>query len=238
MSLIFSRRKALGAAALGLAGLAVPVWAKTRLAIPPHPMRLKRRLERPLRDGKFITVNRAWIVSFERFNDRIAITGRQESVLVDAPSKLAEFARLEEQRNTDKMFPIILAGNGSIVSAGRGDDTALVEDAYAAGQRAIDLASISDEHKRDAQTGLKQIRQAGDGFLATLPKDLFFPTQNEIRHNQEFALNEGVRGTLELVYRATHGDSFAWLAKAEREVITTIGPSRRISREIWSLTPA
>lgn len=233
-----TRRSVLGAAAMGAVGMAMPLRAQSALPVPTGPMLLTRSLERSLRDGKSIRVVRNWLVAFEQMAERIAVKGSQRGVSVDAPGKLAAFIELEERRDTNAMFPIILSASGLIVNAGSGDDAALIADAVKAGEQAIENAAKSAGEKLSAKAGLMRLQQASETYLSTLPGDLFFPSGKEVRQEQEISLGEGVDGHFSLSYLARPGDTYPWLATAERQVTTVISGNRRISREIWGMAPA
>ncbi|WFL78624.1 hypothetical protein P7228_06055 [Altererythrobacter arenosus] len=169
--------------------------------------------------------------------ERIAITGRQIAVAVAAPPQLAALAAIEERRDTHGLFPILLGKDGRIVSVGSSEDAATVASAIAAGQAAIERALPGGPESADAVSGLMQIRSAGEGFLAALPEDLFYPAGEEFHRSQQVELEDGTSANFELLYRASPCADFPWLSEAEREVTTILGEDRRISRESWILEP-
>lgn len=113
-----TRRQACQFALGGLALSAAPAGALSALMAPTGPCVLTRRLKRGLRDTKFIAATRSWEVTFARQSRGMAVRGEQISVLVEAPERLAPLAKIEQERSTDEMFPILLAGDGLIVAAG------------------------------------------------------------------------------------------------------------------------
>lgn len=69
-----------------------------RFTPPAGPMLYTRRLERGLRDGASIVVSRRFSVEFRRQGDGYRVDGQQVGVDVSAPEALAEFARIERER--------------------------------------------------------------------------------------------------------------------------------------------
>lgn len=124
MQLRSSRRSFLAGSLVISTGVALPVAAAVQLEIPHGPMLLGRKIERDLRDGAKIIVMREWQIEFSHSERGIEIGGSQISAKVKAPEQLREIARIEEERSTDGMFPIILTETGLIDRVGEVDDAA------------------------------------------------------------------------------------------------------------------
>lgn len=215
--------------------LTTPASALAALRLPRGPMRLTRRLERGMSRGAQLVVTREWTVQFTRQGAGIAVSGRQISAKVDAPDVVAAIAKIEEQRSTDGMFPILLSETGAIVAAG---DYVAEQDEAKALQTAKDLIethAISAATKADQLRALSILQSSFSSLLDQLPSDLFFPVSEPVKRVQTMDLSDGMTGEFELIYHAQGSEQGDWLKHAQREVITRIGDSERRSREVWSM---
>jgi len=236
---ITRRRALVGAMAGAIAGMATyvpPLRATQSLDIPRRPMRLVRRLERGMRGGAVLTVERVWQVSFTTQGDGIAINGDQIAASVDAPDALAPLAKIEQSRSTAGMFPILLTSSGSIAAVGpytkAADLAAVVQLAEAEiAKRAVPAAAKAQQLQY-----LAQLQRAASSFLQQLPHDLFFPVSQPSRAIRDVNLPNGLVGEFEVVYEARRAPDHSWLDLAVRRVVTRIGKSERHSREVWSMS--
>jgi hypothetical protein len=110
------------------------------LRLPVGAMWLERELVRSLGDGQAVTVRRSWDIGFAQQARGIVVSGAQVAVSVDAPENLAALARIEEQRDTAAMFPIMLSDNGRILAGGKGEAPA---DDLAAAMRAAERMIVA-----------------------------------------------------------------------------------------------
>lgn len=210
--------------------------ASAALALPEGPMRLGRVLMRELGDGAAITVRRAWDVSFMRQARGIVIAGTQVSASVDAPPSLSELARIEQQRNTQAMFPIMLSDTGMVVATGAAP--ADLATALRAAEKMIAARPQSDAQRDNLRRYLAEIHRAGAGQFETLPPDLFAPAGTPLRVVEAVNLPGGLTGTFELVWEARAAPGSGWLIEGQRQIITRIAALERRSREVWTLGPA
>ncbi|MEL7199355.1 MAG: hypothetical protein AAGL10_13680 [Pseudomonadota bacterium] len=205
------------------------------VALPGETMLLTRVLTRDLRGGAHLRVSRTWHVDFEARGSGIAISGMQSSARVDAPPQLARMAALEEQRNTNDIFPILLSDSGIIVAAGssirEGDLTEAIERAKAM----IAQRPIPDDEKAQHRLFLSQLQRSGASLMDQMPPDLFFPAEEPVKSLQEISLPGGMRGEFEMAYEAFPHPGQPWLHRALREVVTRIGADERRAFEEWSL---
>ncbi|MEP3422523.1 MAG: hypothetical protein ABJN35_12365 [Erythrobacter sp.] len=242
-----SRRAAMGAfvafgsaAALGLGPHTL--FARSGLAIPPRPMRLFRRLERSLRGGASLSIERNWRIEFGYSADHgadgastISITGTQIDVAVDAPESLAALTAIERSRPTDQMWPIMLTSVGRIYAAGNGTRAADIAAAVDEARRMIEQRDIPDDERAAHQAYLMQMQRAGASLLDRMPGDLFYPSEEPRRSSQQINLPNGGVGQFEVLYTARCSTQGAWLAQADREVVTRIGQSESRAKEQWTL---
>jgi hypothetical protein len=205
------------------------------LRLPAGPMRLERELVRELGGGAAITVRRSWELRFSRQARGIIISGTQVSVSVDAPPSLADLARIEEQRGTQAMFPIMLSEAGLVlVAGGSAAASGDMAPALRAAEQMIAKRPQSEERRENLLRYLAEIHRAGSGQFDTLPADLFYPAGTPLRRIEAVALPGGLAGEFELVWDARPVPGEGWLASGERLVITRIEGLERRSREGWS----
>lgn len=226
-------------AGLILAGLSThSLAASSPLPIPVRPMKLTREITRPLSDGRAIIVRRTWQVEFANSGRGFEVDGVQTAVSVEAPEALGALARIEEQRDTNSMFPVLLANDGSIIGAGPADDAMAISQAVEIAQSMIQRSAQSETVKQSALHHLASLQAAGATLIESLPPDLFFPKGGLQRSVRQISLPGGGSGEIELTYEASAADGVPWLANSTRSVITRIGSSQRISRENWRLEGA
>lgn len=246
-----STRRAALAQMLGAGGLvlsapqralAVGALPPLEIALPPHPMRLTRLLRRQLGADAVLEIRRSWDIGFARVGRGIVVTGAQADVVVDAPPHLAEFARIEQARRSDAMFPIMLDEGGMIGDLSRADTDVradeMLAEAIAVAQRLIARAPGPASREAGVQHYLVQLQQAGAGLFDRLPGDLFFPAGRPIIRSGILPLPGGATGEFSLTYSAQTMPGTPWLADAEREIVTRIGEHQRRSREEWKMAPA
>jgi hypothetical protein len=223
---------------LGLAGMPARLAAREGIIVPAGTCLLTRRLERSLHDGKAIVVTRSWRIGFTRQARGIAVSGEQVSVSVDAPDRLAPLARIEEERSTLGMFPILLGPAGTIVAAGANSAQDSLD---AAIKIALDLLGQGEEpdmpgaEKSAHAAYLAQLQQAGSTLMDQMPGDLFYPSTEPFRTTRRIAMPDGEDAEFEMTWKANTREGSGLLESAQREIITRIGKSQRHSREEWSL---
>lgn len=226
---------AVGAVGASLLAPAAALRAGEALALPPAPMVLQRRLERGLGDGAAITVEREWSVGFARQGSGVAVSGLQAAVRIDAPPSLAHLAGIEAQRSTDAMFPILLSDRGVIVAGGQFVLQLDLDRAIDEAEQIIARQPAARGVKEDQLFFLALLQRSAGRLLDHLPADLFYPASLSARSVREIALPDGTVGEYDVRYEALRAVDAQWLGRAEREVVTRIGPSVRRSREMWSL---
>jgi hypothetical protein len=227
-------------AAGGILALAPPLraLASAPLPLPGGPLRLTRELVRELGDGTAISVRRGWDVTFARQARGIMIAGTQVSASVDAPPSLADLARIEQQRSTAAMFPIMLTDAGLILASGTAnaapDDMAA---ALRAAEKMIAARPQSEGQRDNLRRYLAEIHRAGAGQFEALPPDLFVPAGTPLRRVEPVSLPGGMTGAFELVWEARANPDTGWLVSGQRQIITRIAELERRSREVWTLDP-
>lgn len=234
-----TRRVALGTfLGLGVAGTMIPrtVFAQSPLELPAQPLALTRRIERSLRGGDHVRVERSWQVGFAHQGQGIAVSGSQTGVNVDAPPSLAPIAAIEQARSTADMWPILLTGSGLIVAAGSGSRDEDVSRAVRVAGDMIASRPVPAAQREREIAFLAQLARAGSSLLDRLPDDLFFPTIGPMRSVRSIDLPGGLRGEFELSYEATAVPGNRWLKSATREVVTRLGGSQQTAREEWILS--
>ena len=236
-----SRRQAATLVAGTMVGIALAplesALAQNGVVPPPGDWLLGRRLARGLRDGNAITVERRWRIAFSRQSRGIAIAGDQVAVRVEAPAHLAELAKIEEERSTEGLFPILLAPDGIIMAAGQNTAQESFDAAVAAAMKMLAEEKAAGIDATEHAVYLAKLQLAGTSLLDELPGDLFFPSTQPFRAARRIALPDGGSGEFEVSWTASAQPGSALLNEARREVTTRIGESERRSREEWSLKP-
>lgn len=238
-ALALTRRQASLAALRNVAlfGLVAPsrLWAGQTVQIPAGACLLTRRLVRGLRDNRSITVTRSWRIEFSRQSRGIAISGEQVSVSVNAPERLKAIAKIEEERSTQGLFPVLLAPDGTIMAAGQNTTEASVDTAIELAQQLLAAAISKASEPSQHAAYLSKLQVAGSSVLDEMPGDLFYPSTEPFREVRRIALPDGSSGSFEMRWQASAQDGSGLLKTARREVITRIGESARQSSEDWSL---
>ncbi|MEL7187947.1 MAG: hypothetical protein AAGK17_00225 [Pseudomonadota bacterium] len=237
-----TRRGALGRCAG--AGLAVisgtsekASAAGTKIPLPGQPMRLSRVLTRDLKGPATLRVARDWQVEFANQDQGIAMVGLQLSARVDAPQEIAQLAGMEEKRDTNGLFPILLSDEGIIIAAGTSMREVDLAKALQQADMMIANMPIQKVEKARHRLFLSQLQRSGSSAMDHIPPDLFFPKGMPIRSVEDISLPGNVKGHFEVRYDAYSRAGQPWLHRAIREVVTRIGGDERRSIEEWSLEP-
>ena len=238
-----STRRGFIAALFGMGMLGSRLLAATEspLPLPDRPLRLTRVLVRGLGDSgsSAITVRRWWDVAFERQGRGIVVSGRQTGAEVDAPPNLAAIARIEQQRDASGMLPLMLSDRGAMITApaALGDsDTVSAALRAAEGVIARQMGLPADDRAR-IRYYLAEMHRAGSGLLEVLPDDLLFPSGPPVERRESVTLPDGLTGQFALRYKAEPQPDAPWLARAERQVVTSVGGFDRQAAETWTLGP-
>lgn len=235
-----SRRRAcvlaIGAMASGLAALPFSPLRAWHLGKPHGACALTRRLSRGLRDGNAIVVTRSWRVTFNEQARGMAVAGEQISASVEAPPQLELLAKIEEERSTEGMFPILLGPDGTIMAAGQNTSRSSFDAAVETAQSLLQKGGFGEQRVQQQGAYMAQLQEAGSSILDQLPGDLFYPSSKPFHETKAVALPDGTKGAFELKWIASTQEGTRLLRTARREVITRIGQSERQSSEEWSLT--
>jgi hypothetical protein len=241
-----SSRRALLTGLIGIGALAglrggwSPLHAAlaTALRLPDTSLRFERLLEREVGAGGMIRVQRSWEVYFERQGRGIVVTGRQTGAEVTAPPHLGALARIEQQRDTSALFPLLLGEAGMLMSSGAApaDDDAVAA-AMRMAEAMIARQPVPPQERDRNRFYLAQVHAAGSNLLDNLPPDLFFPLGIPIARSETVMLPDGLPGRFALSYSARPQGDAPWLAQAERRVVSEVGGLVRRASEAWSLSP-
>jgi hypothetical protein len=199
-------------------------------------MRFSRRLERDLVGGAKLVVSRDWRIQFASQGQGIGITGVQLHAEVDAPETLASLAEIERSRSTADMWPMLLSGDGRIMSAGLGTREEDLAAAAREAERMIAQRPMPASQREAQRQYLSELARAGSSLLDTLPDDLFFPSGEPVRSSRVVALPGGLTGRFEVAYLGTRDALGGCLERAERQVVTRIGDTERRASETWTLS--
>lgn len=208
------------------------------LRLPDMGLRLKRLLTHEFGASSTIRVKRSWDIYFGRQGRGVVVTGRQTAAEVTAPPNLASLAAIEERRDTNEMFPLLLGEGGIILTVG---DEPANDDAVASAMRAAEAMIARQPVPQDQRDSyrfyLAQVHAAGNSLLDILPPDLLFPLGIPVDRSEMVVLPNGLQGRFALTYVARSQVDAPWLAQAERRVQSEVGGFTRSASEIWSLGP-
>lgn len=230
-----------GAAALALPVIgALPVTARAqnhRFAPPSGPMLYTRRLERSLADGAKLTVSRSFAVRIEPAGGGYRVTGEQVGVEVEAPEKLASFARIERERTELGLFPLTLDARGRIL----GDEPAPIDTRIEGAVREA-VAMIEQRPRPPAERAellrfVEAVHLSAGTLVSELPLDLFAPSPEPRRESGNVALPGGETGAVSVMFTAIVDPANGLMREARREVVTEFGGESRLTVESWQLEP-
>lgn len=221
----------------GIGGLGSMAFAAGQLRLPIGTMRLSRVLERTLHDGSMVTVSRSWEVKFAEQGRGASVSGVQIEAQVDAPTSLAALARIEQDRSTAQMWPILLAEDGRIVAAGDNASEADIKAALEEAERIIARKPFPGSAQDARMEYLRTVAEAGGTLLQEMPADLFFPTGTNTKVERQLDLPGGITGSFVATYEASASAS-GWLDIARREVSTSVDGSVQRAVELWRLIDA
>ena len=201
-------------------------------------MRYIRRLQRDLGRGAALVTEREFTVRFEPLAAGFVVGGQQVSARVDAPARLAQFARLEEQRVETGLFPLELDAGGRIVGGEGASECDQFEIAYKAALSDISGQDLP-ETERDQLTAFIGAMHAAGGTLVTeLPRDLFAPLALNRSERRAIEVPGGQAGQVSVDFIAEIDRETGLMRHAMREVSTALGQDARVTVESWSLLPA
>ncbi|WP_271079044.1 hypothetical protein [Aurantiacibacter sp. MUD61] len=207
------------------------------IAPPRGRMLYRRSVERDLVDGRVIHVSRAFTVEFRENGEGFLVHGLQQSVSVEAPETLSRFVELEQSRDESGLFPLELTASGRIANP----DNTLPRQAEV--QSAVDHAlEVMGQHnppqseREQVEQFIGAIHAAGQGITATMPEDLFAPSDEPRRTSEIVILPDGTEGSVQTLFEAEMDRATGLMRSAARDIVTAIGSSRRTTRERWTLT--
>ena len=203
--------------------------------VPEGTYALCRTLERSLRGGEVLTVERCWEIRFTAAGTGTAVDGTQSGVRVQAPPALAPLAAVEEQRVEDGIFPVTVSADGLLSpNSGARAAPALAD----AGRAALDvIATIEADPEAADMMGsfVRQVSAAASQYLGQVPRDLFYPAIRSDRQEIALDLPGGAKGSVVIEQTATTTGADGLLAEARRSIVTRTGETERSSVETWVL---
>lgn len=209
--------------------------AVARFAPPSRPFRLIRRVERQLRDGARLVVERSWSVTFAVQGRGYLVDGLQSGVMVDAPPALGFLAQMERDRSEDDMFPLLLDGAGQIVSdSSSSADEALTLAVEQVRQR-LESALADSESSDLAGRFLAELQQAGEESLVGWPRNVFAPGPIDRVEERVVPLPGGRNGSIAIHTLASGNPETGLMEHFERRVTSRLGDTVREGLERFSL---
>lgn len=221
-----------------LSGLPLAAAAQgPRFSPPDGPMLYSRRLERSLADGARLTVSRSFVVRFEHAGGGFRLSGEQAGVEVEAPEKLAAFARIERERTELGLFPLMLDAQGRILADEPPPFDARLDEAVREAVAMIERRPRAAAERSELLRFVEAVHAGAGTLVSALPLDLFAPPPRPRRERRDVALPGGETGEVSVTFAASADPATGLMRHAEREVVTTlVGESRR-TVETWRLEP-
>ena len=212
---------------------------QTRTISPPSgPMIYRRSVLRTLPDGLVLTVERSFTVQFAPMANGYRLTGTQASAQVSAPPSLDAFARLEEQRVEQGVFPLLLDGTGLIVGAPSVPRAQEVAEALAVLEARMGYAGKPPQSDDEMAQIARSLHDSGTQIGSHLPPDLFAPVDEDWQEQREIALPWGDTGSVLVEFDARRDSATGLMREATRAVTTRLGEDSRRATETWELGPA
>jgi hypothetical protein len=213
------------------------VTAGRTIAPPTGPMTFTRRLQRALPGSNKLVVSRSFAIDFTATATGWTVSGEQSGVSVEAPERIAALAALERQRVETGLFPLALDRTGMVVGAPDARPAKELDEAVAIVGRMLDNAGIASGERAELDSFVRAVHEAGARMTSQFPGDLFAPRDDDAHATRELALPGGGAGTIEVSFTALTDPATGLMREARREIVTSIGNDRRLTREDWSLTP-
>lgn len=237
-----TRRTALGWLALGpLAGLVSTTGrAQGSGAVffpAPVPYGLCRRVERELRGGAQLIVERTWSVRFVPQGRGFRLDGQQTKVTVDAPPALSVLAQMESSRVDQGMFPLLLGSAGEIVGQSATRDDEALAAAIATVRARLTAVSAQGLEADAVERFLRDLQQAGEETLAAWPTTLFAPGEVDVVQERAVPLPAGRTGTVTVRTLASSDPATGLMRQFERQVETRLETRVRSGLERFTLAP-
>lgn len=240
---MIARRRLLGAvsllpAAALLPGAVLAAPAGSAFAPGTTPLRLVRRVERELRDGARLVVERAWSIRFLQQGQGFRLEGKQTDVSVDAPATLAFLADMERGRVEEDRFPLQIADNGEIMGQASASSDATLARAIEAVRERLARQFDQPDDRAAAEQFLTQLQRAGEQTLAGWPAMLFAPGNLDRSEERAVPLPGGRTGAVTVRTLAASDPETGLMQRFERRVDTRLGTSARSGLERFTLVAA
>lgn len=225
------------APALATRAAAAPQAGGRRFAPAQGTMTFTRLLVRHLSDGNQLAVNRSFAIRFAPRPSGWSVTGEQVAVSVDFPQRLAALASVEQQRRETGLFPLLLDSAGMIVDGPEARPAKRLDEAVAAVMRGLDKTGYAAGDRKQFDAFVRAVHDAGARMTSLLPVHLFAPTAEPMRAERELAVPGGGQGMIEVSFTAVADPATGLMRQARRDIVTSIGADRRLTREDWTLVP-
>lgn len=235
-------------AVLRLAGVAVlapfmatgarTLAASSRAFRPPlSPLRYTRTLVRGLADGAAIRVSRSFAIAFAPQEYGYSLSGKQLSVEVDAPERIASLAAIERRRHENGLFPMQLDGSGMIVDGPEARSAKELDAAVTEARRLLAKQALHAGERAEAEAFVRMVHGIGIALGAQLPRDLFAPIDDHRTETREVPLPNAGHGEVKVVFTAETDPDTGLMRQARRAIVTSVDGNSRTTREDWTLGP-
>lgn len=231
-------RYAAAAAAFPVAAAASahPAGGSFRFAPPEEPMLYTRRLERALPGASRLVVSRSFAVRFRPWEGGFLVEGEQRDVEVEAPEQLAQFARIEREREERGLFPLLLDAGGTIAGSAGTPTATRLDAAIREALAEIESRGHAPAVRAELVRFVSAFHQSAGRLVTELPHDLFAPHDAPRSERRAVALPGGDSGEVTVTFTAARDPATGLMRQALREVVTELGGERRTTLESWRLT--
>ncbi|MEZ5695693.1 MAG: hypothetical protein R3E18_04455 [Sphingomonadaceae bacterium] len=130
-----------------------------------------------------------------------------------------------------------LDGQGMIQGTDPAPRSDMLEQALQIAVRRIRDAEMPPRQAQAAQDMLARITQSAGQMLGNMAPDFFFPRQLVWAEERELDLPGGLRGSVEVQFKALQCEDSPMLRQSNREIVTRIGATARKASESWELVP-
>ncbi len=204
---------------------------------PDGTLILTRELRRSLAPGKDIVSRRSYQIHFVREGSGWRVEGTLAKTEVEAPEELAMLAVLEKARKDEGLFPLSLDEQGMIIAQRGASDSTTAQTARSSVLATVEKIGMSGSDEAVATNLVQRIASQSSAVGGNWPTDLFRPSATARKQVREVPLPDGKQGRVTVTMKA-EPDPRGFLDQFERQVMTELDGTVRLSRETWRLASA
>lgn len=201
---------------------------------PAGSVLLTRELRKVLADGKEVVSRRRYAISFHTSATGFRVDGRLVSADVVAPPELGQLAEVERNRSDEGLFPLTLDRQGIILEQQGAEDPAAAARTMAAARAFIAQSQLSEADRAAALAMVEKLQAQARTAGGNWPVDLFRPANGQRAESRELPLPDGSSGKVTVTITANEAPG-GLLDRMQRQVVTELDGTQRLSTETWTL---